>query len=80
MNIIEDVRQQLNPVNLHEENLVSLPLINLFVEACHVIFPCKLTRTVCLTNEGVAFNFLCFSTPWTTRLTTVRLEYKSTSV
>ena len=38
MNIIEDVLQQLNPVNLHEDNLVALPLINLFVEACHVIF------------------------------------------
>ena len=42
MNIIEDVRQQLNPVNLHEDNLVALPMINLFVEACHVIFLRKL--------------------------------------
>ena len=38
MNIIEDIPQQLNPVNLHEDNLVALPLINLFVEACHAIY------------------------------------------
>ena len=44
MNIIEDVPQQLNPVNLHEDNLVALPLINLFVEACHVIFLRKLDK------------------------------------
>ena len=44
MNIIEDVRQQLNHVNRHEENLVALPLINLFVEACHVIFLRKLDK------------------------------------
>ena len=44
MNIIEDVQQQLNHVNLHEDNLVALPLINLFVEACHVIFLCKLDK------------------------------------
>ena len=44
MNIIEDIRQQLNPVNLHEDNLVALPLINLFVEACHVIFLRKLHK------------------------------------
>ena len=44
MNIIEDVRQQLNPVNLPEDNLVALPLINLFVEGCHVIFMRKLDK------------------------------------
>ena len=44
MNIIEDVRQQLNPVNLPEDNLVALPLINLFVEACQVIFLRKLDK------------------------------------
>ena len=44
MNIIEDVPQHLNPVNLHEDNLVALPLINLFVEACHVIFLRKLDK------------------------------------
>ena len=44
MNIIEDVRRQLNPVNLHEDNLVALPLINLFVEACHVILLRKLDK------------------------------------
>ena len=44
MNIIEDVPQQLNPVNLHEDNLVALPLINLFVEACHAIFLRKLDK------------------------------------
>ena len=44
MNIIEDVPQQLNPVNLHEDNLVALPLINLFVEACHIILLRKLDR------------------------------------
>ena len=38
VNIIEDLPEQLNRVNLHEDNLVALPLINLFVEACHVIF------------------------------------------
>ena len=41
---IEDVRQQLNPVNLHEDNLVALPLINLIVEACHIIFLRKLDK------------------------------------
>ena len=44
MNILEDVRRQLNPVNLHEDNLVALPLINLFVKACHVIFLRKLDK------------------------------------
>ena len=44
MNIIEDVPQLLNPVNLHEDNLVALPLINLFVEACHIIFLRKLDK------------------------------------
>ena len=44
MNIIEDVQQQLNPVNLHEDNLVALPLINLFMEACHAIFLRKLDK------------------------------------
>ena len=44
MNIIEDVPQQLNPVNLHEDNLVALPLINLFVEASHIIFLRKLDK------------------------------------
>ena len=44
MNIIKDIRQQLNPVNLHEDNLVALPLINLFVEACHVICLRKLDK------------------------------------
>ena len=44
MNIIEDVSQQLNPVNLHEDNLVALPLINLFGEACHIIFLRKLDK------------------------------------
>ena len=44
MNILEDVWQQLNPVNLLEDNLVALPLINLFVEACHIIFLCKLDK------------------------------------
>ena len=44
MNIIKDVPQQLNPVNLHEDNLVALPLINLFVVACHVIFLRKLDK------------------------------------
>ena len=75
MNIIEDVPQQLNHVNLHEDNLVALPLINLFVEACHIIFLRKLDKNSM--PHRVALNFLCFSTPWTTRLTTVRLEYNS---
>ena len=44
MNIIEDVRQQISHVNLHEHNLVALPLITLFVEACHIIFLCKLDK------------------------------------
>ena len=44
MNIIEGVPQQLNPVNLHEDNLVDLPLKNLFVEVCHVIFQRKLDK------------------------------------
>ena len=44
MNIFDDVLQQLNPVNLHEDNLVALALINLFVEACHVIFLRKLDK------------------------------------
>ena len=44
MNIIEDVPQQLNPVNLHEDNLMALRLINLFVEACNVIFLRKLYK------------------------------------
>ena len=44
MNITEDVRQQLNPMNLHEDNLVALPLINLFVGACHIIFLRKLDK------------------------------------
>jgi hypothetical protein len=46
MNILEDVRQQLNPVNLLEDNLVAFPLINLFVEACHVIFMDKLDKNI----------------------------------
>ena len=80
MNIIEDVPRQLNLVNLHEDNLVALPLIKLFVEACHVIFLRKLDKNNIPQNEGVALNFLCFSTSWTTRLTTVRLEYNSSLV
>ena len=80
MNIIEDVPLQLNPVNLHEDNLVALPLINLFMEACHVIFLRKLDKNSMPHNEGVALNFLCFSTPWRTRLTKVRLEYNSSLV
>ena len=43
MNIIEDIRQQLNHVNVHEDNLVALPLIN-FVESCHVILLRKLDK------------------------------------
>jgi hypothetical protein len=31
-------------VNLLEDNLVALPLINLFVESCHVIFLRKLDK------------------------------------
>ena len=44
MNTIEDVWQELNPVNLHEDNLEALPLINLFVEACQVIFLRKIDK------------------------------------
>ena len=53
MNIIKDVRQQLNPVNLREENLVALPLINLFVEACHIIFLSKLDKNIIC--DGLAY-------------------------
>ena len=58
MNIIEDVRQQLNPVNLHEENLVALPLINLFVEACHVIFLPKLDKNSMPHKKRSSFELL----------------------
>ena len=58
MNIIEDVPQQLNPVNLHEDNLVALPLINLFVEACHTIFLCKLDKNSIPHKQRSSFELL----------------------
>ena len=58
MNIIEDVRQQLNPVNLHEDNLVALPLINLFVEACHGIFLRKLEKNSMPHKQRISFELL----------------------
>jgi hypothetical protein len=57
MNIIEDVRQQLNPVNLHADNLVALPLINLFVEA-HVIFLRKLDKNIMPHKRRSSFELL----------------------
>ena len=59
MNIIEDIRQKLNLVNLHEDNLVALPLINLFVEACHVIFLRKLDVGVKTGGSRVVGPELC---------------------
>ena len=58
MNIIEDVQQQLNPMNLPEDNLVALPLINLFVEACHVIFLCKLDKNSMPNKRRSSFELL----------------------
>ena len=58
MNIIEDVRQHLNPVNLHEDNLVALPLINLLVEACHVIFPRNLDKNSMPHKQRSSFELL----------------------
>ena len=58
MNIIEDVPQQLNPVNLHEDNLVALPLINLFVEACHIIFLRKLDKNSMPHKQRSSFELL----------------------
>ena len=58
MNIFEDVRQQLNPVNLHEDNLVALPLINLFVDACHVIFLCKIDKNSMPHKQRSSFELL----------------------
>ena len=58
MNIIEDVPQQLNPVNLHEDNLVALPLINLFVEACHIIFLRKLDKNSMPDKRRSSFELL----------------------
>ena len=46
MKIVEDVRQQLNHVNLLVDNLVAFPLVNLFVEACHVIFMHNLDKNI----------------------------------
>ena len=80
MNIIEDVPQQLNPVNLHEDNLVALPLINLFVEACHVIFMRKLDKNSMPHKRRSSFVLLVLQYTRTTHLTTLRLEFTSTSV
>ena len=58
MNIIEDVRQQLNHVYLLEDNLVALPLINLFVEACHIIFMRKLDKNNMPHKQKSSFELL----------------------
>ena len=80
MNIIEDVRQQLNLVNLPEDNLVAFPLINLFVEACKVILLRKLDKNSMPHKRRSRFELLVLQYTWTTRLTTVRLEYNSSLV
>ena len=58
MNIIEDIRQQLNSVNLHEDNLVALALINLFVEACHIIFLRNLDKNIMPHKRRSSFELL----------------------
>ena len=80
MNIIEDVPQQLNPVNLHEDNLVALPLINLFVEACHVIFLRKLDKNSMPHKRRSSFELLVLQYTLDNTLTIVRLEYNSSLV
>ena len=80
MNIIEDVPRQLNPVNLHEDNLVALPLINLFVEACHVIFLHKHDKNSMPDKRRSSFELLVLQYTLDNTLTTVRLEYNSSLV
>ena len=58
MDIIENVPRQLNPANLHEDNLVALPLINLFVEACHIIFLRKLDKNSMAHKRRNSFELL----------------------